>query len=101
MTTETTTTGTRHETTAQIRASLRERGWTNVARVTIDGPAGVIASPRISMAEFKSLLTNADSDCRGRLVVQEDRHVTMYDTPDPTRRTRTFFVYGYQPEAQT
>ncbi|KKK53869.1 hypothetical protein LCGC14_3090480, partial [marine sediment metagenome] len=43
----------------------------------------------------------ADENNSGRLVVQEDRHVTMYDTPDPTLRTRTFFVYGYQPEAQS
>ncbi|KKK47266.1 hypothetical protein LCGC14_3156920, partial [marine sediment metagenome] len=39
MTTETTTTTTKHETTKSIKSALRERGWINTACVTIDAPA--------------------------------------------------------------
>ena len=95
MTTEQKTTSIEYIETADVRKSLRETGWGNVARVTIETPGGgTVASPRISMGEFRHLLNAADEGNDGRLVVQEDRHPA--DNYGTEHGSRTFYVRGYQ-----
>ncbi len=88
-----------HIETVEVRRSLREKGWANTARVTIERPPSsadpfVVSSPRIAMSELRNILRHADDGNGGRLFVQEDRRRS--DDYGTEHGSRTFYVRGYQ-----
>ena len=86
MTTQTDTSRKNIETVKELRAELRRTGFTSLAYVTLQGPAGVENHVRVSMNALSDALSRANRNNDGKL-----RAIVSYDDD-----TRYISIDGWQ-----
>ena len=78
-------------TTKQLRGQLKRSGFKTFVWVSLQGPSGVIAAPRITAASLREAMTDADRNNGGRFLA-----TVSHERGDDGKGYRLITVDGYQ-----